>query len=155
MLKIAYLAVPYTHEHGHVMEARYKAVTKAAAALLNGLGYNQQTGKPHWPVEGVWEKPQYVFSPITHTHPIKVMADLSDLWEEWAGYDSKVIYRLCSSLIVLQLDGWEESVGVTAEIELAMSIDIPIRFLHPSMIDMDDKYPYFEITEERSDAPNI
>lgn len=135
-MNIAYLAVPYTHSDPAIMQARYSAVTHAAAWLLT-------------------HREQYVFSPITHTHPIKMLAGLSDLWEQWAEYDTFVIEQLCSGIIVLQLEGWDRSVGVTAERELALSLRKPVELLLPETCGLISVYPYVSKDRRRASAPYI
>lgn len=38
----------------------------------------------------------------------------------------------CDELVVLLLPGWRESEGVQAEIDLALELDLPIRYLEPT-----------------------
>lgn len=72
----------------------------------------------------------HVFSPISHTHPIAMDSDfpLPTDWEYWKNYDFAVL-RCCKKLVVLQLEGWEKSKGVTGEIELAKQLGIIIEYL--------------------------
>lgn len=119
---LAYLATPYTHPEPLVMEARYRAVTKAAGVLFS-------LGIP-------------VFSPITHSHPVKLSANLTTPWADWALYDEAIITRACSFLLVLQLDGWAESVGVTAEREIAARIEMPELLLPPQLFGLDPRFPF-------------
>jgi len=119
---IVYLAVPYSHADPLVMEARYRAVTHAAGRLL---------------AQG-----RHVFSPITHTHPIKVAAGQVDLWDSWAAYDTAVMTNLCSSMVVLCLKGWRTSTGVRAERQLARSLGLPISYLLPQHCGLRPRYPY-------------
>lgn len=37
--------------------------------------------------------------------------------------------RICDLMLVLKFDGWRESVGVIAEIEMAEAMKIPVEFL--------------------------
>ena len=106
--KRVYLAVPYTHKNPRVLTRRFNLVNKAAAKLIN-QGY-------------------YVFSPISMNHPIKLADDLPCLWEFWAAYDTAYL-EVCNKMFVLKLPGWDKSVGVTAEIEIAKKLKIPIEYL--------------------------
>jgi hypothetical protein len=106
--ELIYLACPYSDSDITVKVHRFEAVNKAAAKLMN-------SGK-------------YVFSPISHTHPIAVAGELPTGWEFWKEYDRLMLSR-CQKLIVLKLDGWETSVGVSAEIEIAKEFNIPIEYL--------------------------
>ena len=71
----------------------------------------------------------YVFSPISHTHPIAEAGSLPTGWEFWEAYDNIMLSR-CTKLIVLMLDGWKESKGVAAEIKIAEKLGIPIVYIH-------------------------
>jgi len=102
-----YLACPYSHKDKRVMRKRFREANRAAAKLM-GSGH-------------------YVFSPISHTHPIAEAGELPRDWEFWAGYDTAIISR-CTKMIVLTIDGWEESIGVQSEIKLAKKFCIPIEY---------------------------
>jgi nucleoside 2-deoxyribosyltransferase len=109
-----YLASPYSHPSAHVRQQRFEAACRAAAALL-------RAGIP-------------VFSPIAHSHPI-AQHGLPDTWEFWRSIDREYLRR-CRALVVLRLSGWDTSVGVQAEIELARRWGIPVievdpHHLHP------------------------
>lgn len=106
--ELIYLACPYTHSDKKVMEERFIAVNKAAAKLMGGGSY--------------------VFSPISHTHPIIQEGNLPGGWDYWQGYDTNVISR-CTKMIVLMLDGWKTSTGVQAEIQLAKKFNLPIEYI--------------------------
>lgn len=107
-----YLASPYTHTDPAVREARFEAACQATAALV-------RCG-------------QIVFCPVVHSHPL-VQFDLPIEWEYWERFDREHLAR-CDELVVLMLDGWRESRGVQAEIDLAIELDMPIRYLAPAMI---------------------
>ena len=107
-----YIAVPYTHKDLTIVESRFEMVTRFTAKLMS---------------EG-----KFVFSPISHTHPVveeglKIGLLLSRGWDYWERYDRAMISR-CTKLIVLMLDGWKESVGVTGEIKIAKELGIPIEY---------------------------
>jgi hypothetical protein len=40
----------------------------------------------------------------------------------------------CDEAVVLQLDGWIDSVGVQAEISLARGLGKPLHFVEPSLL---------------------
>ena len=46
----------------------------------------------------------------------------------WERYDEEII-SMCKKLIVLKLNGWEESKGVCAEMAIALRLGIPIEFM--------------------------
>jgi hypothetical protein len=49
-------------------------------------------------------------------------------WAYWEGYCRRV-FSMCDRVIVLQLDGWQESAGVQAELELASEWGLPVEFV--------------------------
>lgn len=105
---LVYLAVPYSHPDPDVQEARFRVANRAAGILM--------------------ERGHIVFSPISHSHPIACAHELPRHWEFWEVQD-KAYLSVSSALYVLMLDGWRESRGVTAEIEIARGHSIPIHYL--------------------------
>ncbi len=107
-----YLASPYTHVDAGVRESRFDSACLATSTLMRaGLS---------------------VYSPIVHSHPL-VRYGLPIEWEFWRAHDCEHLRR-CDEVMVLTLDGWKSSRGVKAEIELAIELDLPIRYLTLSMI---------------------
>ena len=102
-----YLASPYSHADPAVRETRYQAACHATAALLKA-GF-------------------VVFSPIVHSHPL-VAFDLPTGWDFWERIDRAYLSR-CDEVVVLTLDGWQQSTGVRAEIAIARDLGKPVRFL--------------------------
>jgi hypothetical protein len=107
-----YLAIPYSHPDPDVRENRFLIANRVAAMLF--------------------KSGEHVFSPISHSHPIKMAGELPGGFDFWEKYDRCMI-EMCKELLVVQCDGWEESVGVTAEIEIARSLGIPVRFVDPAV----------------------
>lgn len=103
-----YLACPYNHPDPAVKQQRFEAVNRAAARLMH---------------DGA-----AIFSPISHTHPIALAGELPGGWDYWERYDREML-GMCAALYVLMLDGWEQSVGVTAEINIARELGLPITYL--------------------------
>jgi hypothetical protein len=64
-----------------------------------------------------------------HAMRLQGRVDKSD-YGLWIGYDLKIL-RDCDALIVVKLDGWENSAGVKAEMDEARSLGIPIIYLDP------------------------
>jgi len=106
--KIVYLAAPYSHKDPAIKQSRFEQINKVAAKLMS---------------EGV-----ILFSPISHTHPIALAGSLPGNWEFWATYD-RAILENCKKIIVLKLDGWKESTGVSAEIDIAKELNIPVEYM--------------------------
>lgn len=108
--KLIYIAVPYSEGNAslELREYRYNAVTKYAA-FLTEEGYQ-------------------VFSPITQSHPISLLMDKPVTWEYYEKYDTRML-SFCTELHVLMLDGWNNSVGVKKEIELARKFGYNIHYI--------------------------
>ena len=108
MKTLVYLACPYSDKKASVRLSRFNSVNKIAAQLM---------------LQGM-----HIFSPISHTHPIAEAGGLPKGWDFWEGYD-RAILATCAKMIVLQLDGWDISKGVQAEITIATELEIPIEYL--------------------------
>ena len=106
-----YLASPHSHPDPAVREDRYRQVCRVAADFF---------------ASGT-----YVYCPIAHTHQIAQSMHDAMSWDAWRAYDTYML-SLCEMLIVVKLDGWEESLGVAAEIELAQSMGLPLRYFTPA-----------------------
>lgn len=105
-----YLAGPYTHADPAVMEHRYQETLKMVGLLTN-KGY-------------------VVYSPIAHFHPVACVCDLPRDFQFWQRINFWMIDR-ADVLYVLQLDGWDVSIGVAAEIERAVAQNKTIIHLTP------------------------
>lgn len=114
-----YLASPYTHKFKSVMEKRFQQVSKYAAHMLT--------------------KKRIVFSPIAYTHPLNEYADLPYDWEYWWGFN-KAFLSESKELWVLCLPGWEISDGVKVEIEFAKEHNIPITFVLPKGLTVENLF---------------
>lgn len=106
-----YLGAPYSHKNPEVMLERYYKITEYTADLM--------------------KKGYAVFSPITYGKPIADLHDLPHTYEFWLSFDLKML-EACSEFWVLQLDGWEESKGLKAEIEFAKENKITTFYTPPS-----------------------
>ena len=106
-MKLIYLASPYSHDDPEVRLGRFDAVCKMAGALM---------------------RTHLVFSPIAHTHPIAVHCDLPLGFAYWAEFDRRMI-SMCDEVWILRLPGWDLSVGVLAEIEIAKLLKKPLHYV--------------------------
>ena len=115
MDKLIYLASPYGHDKpAKLRQQRYEAALVVEAAMMrDGL---------------------MVYSPIAHRHPGAVRELYPLGWEYWKSFDSLIITR-CDEVHVLRLTGWESSIGVKAEIDLAKCLDKRVVYI---------LYSYFE-----------
>jgi hypothetical protein len=71
-----------------------------------------------------------IFSPVVYAHNILKHADLPSDWTFWKTFCTHMIMK-CRSIMVLQLEGWEESEGVKEEIDLANKFGLPIKYVKP------------------------
>jgi nucleoside 2-deoxyribosyltransferase len=104
---VIYLCSPYSHPDSAVRQERFEAACRAAAELV-------RQGKT-------------VYSAIVHSHAIAKYGLPLD-WRFWERHDRRFL-EICDEVVVLMLDGWRESVGVQAEIEIARALGKPVTFL--------------------------
>lgn len=107
-MSLAYLASPYNHSDHAVRWRRSRAAAEAAGRFL---------------AAGC-----HVFCPIAHNLALIEASGIERGWEAWRAFDLDMLAR-CDLLIVLMLDGWQESKGVQGEIKEAERLDIPMRYL--------------------------
>ena len=110
MPELIYLATPYSHPNPDIRQQRFDLVNRVALRLIR-QGY-------------------FVYSPITHNHPLAILGELPVGWEYWKEHDYLLLSK-CTKLMVLYVDGWMESVGVKAEITYAAKLGIPMEFIDP------------------------
>lgn len=58
--------------------------------------------------------------PMTLRHP-----EAGQDWQAWKDYAYRLM-SICDKVVVLKLDGWEESEGVKGEIEMAAQLGLPV-----------------------------
>lgn len=99
-----YLAAPYTHPNPTVRLFRIKAVNCMAAKFLK---------------EG-----HEVFSPLSMGHEICRTCELPTDFSFWRSTCLSMIEHWATHVYVLDLEGWEESVGVREEMALAQKLEL-------------------------------
>jgi Domain of unknown function (DUF1937) len=114
--ELVYVACPYTSPYGNLKLARTHVATLAAAEVA-------QSGK-HTP-----------FSPLTHGAPMMPVlpTGLVQNHDFWMDHDITIL-AACDILLVLPLDGWRKSKGVSEEIEFATRVRTPIKFWRDSRL---------------------
>jgi hypothetical protein len=105
-----YLASPYSHPNPSIMRGRYQAALAATHYLLT---------------QRIW-----TYSPIVHSHTLALQYDLPTSFEYWMDYCHAMLAP-AHDFMILALDGWQESKGVTEETSLAYALNKPIRFIKP------------------------
>jgi hypothetical protein len=107
---VIYLASPYTDIDPTVRQQRFEAACRAAAELM-------RAGKT-------------IFAPIAYSH-VLCSYELPINWNFWQRHDREYL-EVCEGVVVLMLPGWEESVGVQAEIAIARELGKPVTYLSVS-----------------------
>jgi hypothetical protein len=104
---IIYLACPYSHPEVFVRHCRYMKACRAASLLMKA-GHT-------------------VFSPLSHGVSIMNNGELDEKDTACAFWLKQELpfLRMSNLLMVLAIDGWEESIGVNAEIDAALEWQIP------------------------------
>lgn len=108
---LVYLASPYSGSM-ELQQKRFEEVARAFAWLTNHYS----------------EDKLFFYSPIASCHPINLLHLLPGDWNYWSDYDKLMIDR-SDEVWVLCIDGWDKSVGVTAEREYALSVGKKVLFL--------------------------
>jgi nucleoside 2-deoxyribosyltransferase len=116
-MSLVYLASPYSHPNQDVMHARYEKACKAAAALM---------------LRG-----ECVFAPIAHSHRIGQVMGRSTDHEFWLKQDFAILSN-CVHMVVLMLEGWNMSTGVREEIDYCIARGIPVSYMHPSELGVEE-----------------
>ena len=100
---LCYLAAPYSDPNPSVIEQRMEQVSRAQAHLIK-QGF-------------------MVVTPLSAHYLLKYQ-DLPGDWVYWRDYGTALL-RACDNFILLPLPGWENSIGVNAEISIARDLDMP------------------------------
>ena len=107
-----YLASPYTSYQSNARDnareenGRYKQIVEITALLIR--------------------RNYLVYSPIVHTHPIyKTGLVTGGAWDSWSDFDCATISHM-DCLCVVEMDGWQDSRGMAAEVDFAKAMGIPI-----------------------------
>jgi hypothetical protein len=108
IMKKIYLACPYSNEDEKVRQNRFEQINIIAAHLMRAGNL--------------------VFSPISHTHPIAEAGDLPRGWDFWESYDRTFI-EWSDVLYIAQFPGYDTSVGIRGEIQIAKSLNRPIVYI--------------------------
>lgn len=108
MTGFTYLSIPYSHPNPKVRSRRMRQFWLGVSALIR--------------------RGHRVVSPMTLEPALALAPDLPYDWPFWRDY-SLAMLALSDRLVVLTLEGWEESSGVQGEMEEAQRLGIPVEFL--------------------------
>ena len=106
-----YLGSPYSHTDPFIREERYLKASKVLAEFLT---------------KGIW-----TYSPIVHCHELAKIGGLPTEALFWKGYNFFMLLH-SRGLLVLQLDGWDASIGLQDEIKEAKRLGLPVQFREES-----------------------
>lgn len=106
-MSYTYIACPYTDPSRKVEHQRYEAVRHFVAEYAR--------------------RGRIVYSPILHFHDAAVQHNLPTAADFWKEHNATML-RHASRLLVYRLPGWNRSVGVTWEIDLAQRLCLPVDY---------------------------
>ena len=102
-----YLASPYSHPDEQVRKDRFMAVASFVGDALR-QGY-------------------LIFSPVVYGHALVQIVDLPTDALAWEAFNSQMLSN-CREMWVLKLSGWEQSLGVQAEIADARNHHLSVSY---------------------------
>jgi nucleoside 2-deoxyribosyltransferase len=110
---LVYLATPYSKFPDGMEAAFIEAAMLAGRLLLAGVK---------------------VYSPIAHTHPIAVYANINPLDHKiWLPFDEAMM-EAADALVVAEMRSWSTSFGIAHEIEYFTRADKPVFYLDPERL---------------------
>lgn len=111
-----YLATPYSNYPGGHDAAADAADREAGLLIKHGI---------------------MAMSPIAHCHRLfKSGYATGGDWETWKKWNQAMILS-SRAVIVCKLDGWQESKGVQAEIDLCKTLDKQVIYMEPGALPME------------------
>ena len=119
--KFLYIASPYISEDESIMRNRVEAVTEVVKLISANVE---------------WIFP---FSPIMYTHDLSLSMNKKPC-AGWYLYDMGALNK-ADRMLVLKLDGWENSIGIGKEIAFAKGKGIPISYATAAQIVRDVENP--------------
>lgn len=123
---IEYLALPYSHRSKRVMAER---------AAISDFIFSELT-----------KEGRIIYAPISSCHHIAHKHGLPTDWQFWQNM-GKAFVNVSYRLLVIPLSGWQDSVGLMAEINIAKESGTEIEFL-------DTKYYMRKFGQERRGKRN-
>lgn len=114
---LCYLATPYSKFPTGIEDA-FKA-----ACILTGV---------------LLRKGVKVYSPIAHTHPIAIHGGIDPLDHDiWLPFDQAMM-EAAGICVVAMLPTWEQSYGISVEIETFRKAGKPVFYLNPETLELSD-----------------
>ena len=118
-----YLASPYTHDDPITMRDRLIQIRQITQEIIHCEPLKDKIA-PRMHV--------IPFSPVVYTVDLVKGMPKAPV-EGWYHFTLGILAK-CDRLVVVEMDGWEESFGVNIEIAFAMGDGIPINYLDPKLL---------------------
>lgn len=78
----------------------------------------------------------HVYSPIAHTHPVALHANLDPLDHNiWLPFD-KVMMDAADLLLIATMEGWDNSKGILHEVDYFFNHKKDIKFIDPTSLEL-------------------
>lgn len=122
--QLVYLASPYSGDDA-LIEQRYEEAVRVTGALA--------------------KKGIVVYSPICHNHVLCQKQGLARSWARWSEFDKRMI-DACTELWALKIAGWEDSIGVSDEIEYTKLQGKRVAGLDPDSLEVTEIFPALQVT---------
>ena len=106
-MDFSFVSSPYNHNSVSVRSAHFEDVCKVCAHFAAELR-------------------MIVYSPIVHWHPIAAIYDLPKGHEYWKEADETMLSK-AREMIIIHMEGTEESAGIENETRFCNQNNIPIR----------------------------
>lgn len=110
---LIFISSPFSHKDKTIENKRVEIVNKVVAEYT-ALRLN-------------------VFSPITFGTTLLKYKEMPTDWEFWKNFCESFLEK-CDELWVLKMEGWDESAGVSAEIQFAIENNITVRYIEVNEI---------------------
>ncbi len=106
--ELIYLACPYSHQDPKMVQLRYSVSAQIASHLFK---------------QGLM-----VFAASMHNSLLAHMAGVSDQFARWKDFNHLMIERV-DKLMVITMEGWEQSQGVQDQIQYAKQLGKPVEMI--------------------------
>lgn len=118
---LIYVATPYTKYRGGIECAFVRACVVTAQLLQAGLK---------------------VYSPIAHGHSISVHGRIDPLDHAiWLPFDAAIMAK-SAAIVVVKMNGWDQSFGVAHEVETFRKAGKPVFTLDPGTLEIAGNYDF-------------
>jgi len=112
---LIYMGTPYTRYPAGLQVAFEQSAKLAGRLIRNGVR---------------------VYSPIAHCHPIAIYGDLNPIDHSiWIPLNESMM-RASNALLVAEMEGWKDSIGVQQEIGIFERDGKPVYYINPNSLDI-------------------